>query len=154
VMWTPYPSTERHAVTDRSLAERLSTAEPPRQQGSIANPPDKRFLARAGAIPAESTSMFPRVVDGEFRLPSDPWEPDRWWRHVADDHWNAFAGVDSVREGVAPIGRSVRRAMNILMTRVSSAAISSPQPPAELPVDRINEQTSRWTAETDAWGVA
>jgi hypothetical protein len=158
VMWIPDRLRERTAVSERSVAESFSTVQPPRREGSITPPADKRFLARAVTTPAEATTTFPPEFDGGFGLPPDPWQPERWWSHVADDRWNAFAGVDagvdSVREGVAPIGRSVRRAMSILITRVTSAAISSPRPPAELPVDRINEQTSRWSAEAGSPGVA
>lgn len=79
---------------------------------------------------------------GERGLLNGSWQSVRWWNDVSDDRWDALAGVDSVREGVAPIGRSMRRAVTILMTHAARASVTSPQQAPELPADAINEQTS------------
>ncbi len=154
VMWTPYRPVERPVVSGRSIAESASAAVPSRLAGSVASRRDKGFRPEAWADRATAARLVPQNAEKEFALLVGPWQPDRWWHHVADDRWNALAGVDSVREGVAPIGRSVRRAMSILMTQVTRVPVSSPKPPAELPVDRVDEQTSDWTTETKRFGFA
>jgi hypothetical protein len=42
--------------------------------------------------------------------------PALWWRRVQDRDWigQTMPAVDSVRQGVAPLGRSLRRAVTIL----------------------------------------
>ncbi len=45
-------------------------------------------------------------------------DPARWWRHVQDRDWigQTMPAVHSVRDGVAPLGRSLLQAVAILTT--------------------------------------
>ncbi len=56
------------------------------------------------------------VESGEVLLADDKVDPVGWWRVVQDRDWVAqtMPAVRSVRDGVAPLGRSLLRAVTIL----------------------------------------
>lgn len=113
-------------------------------------PPDGGDFAPEPAGPARTSGLSNNRSDrlANAGLFDGSWRPVQWWSQVADDRWDALAGVDSVREGVAPIGRSVRRAMTILMTRTSPPSLPSTRPASESPGERLGEGSSEQTSDS------
>lgn len=78
---------------------------------------DPTTASQSETVPADETpgSPSPSVEStGESEEPSI--DPQHWWRQVQPSDWVAqsMPTVRSVREGVAPIGRSFLQAVNLL----------------------------------------
>ncbi|MCO8124198.1 hypothetical protein NHH03_20815 [Stieleria sp. TO1_6] len=72
-------------------------------------------------------------------------QSQQWWDVVQDDSWvdRTIPAVNSVRYGVAPIGRTMRRAFTILMIQAETASpLRSPVGTSDAPVIPFKEQTS------------
>jgi hypothetical protein len=72
------------------------------------------------------------------------WQSGQWWNAMSDDRWvyQTIPAVDSVRQGVAPIGRSMRQAFAILMNRTHPVPVEASGVNPEAPADSFHEQTS------------
>jgi hypothetical protein len=72
------------------------------------------------------------------------WRSSRWWTAMSDDQWvsQTIPAVTSVRLGVAPIGRSMKRALSILMLQTNSTPLSPSSATPEGGRDPFQEQSS------------
>lgn len=101
-------------------------------------------------LPAGADTPLRGTASSEQSASEDPlklaavWTPTQWWMSVAEDDWvtETMPAVDSMREGVAPIGRSMRRAMTILMTKARPTMGITPDPASELNSNGADGQTS------------
>ena len=78
------------------------------------------------------------------QAPQLAWQSGQWWSAVSDDQWvnRTIPAVNSVRIGVAPIGRSMRQAFAILMIQTNSTPISPSSVTPDAPPAEFQEQTS------------
>lgn len=76
--------------------------------------------------------------------PQLTWQSPQWWTTMSDERWvsHTIPAVTSVRLGVAPIGRSMRQALSILMIQThSKQAHPSGVTPAVAP-NQFKQQSS------------
>ena len=122
---------------------------------SLSSQPENRIIASA-ELPESSGAMAPLRSGGdetsstdspdqELANAEDPaWRSGNWWIAVADDRWvqHTLPAVDSVRQSVAPIGRSMKQAIAILMTKNRVEQIRSPVATPTIEQPTLDEQTS------------
>ena len=124
---TPQPVAIIHPPNDASTAETLPKPQASEKSNEI------------GIEAAVSNSP------GSMASTDQPmWRTTRWWAAMSDDQWvsQTIPAVTSVRQGVAPIGRSMKRALSILMLQSNSSPLS---PSSVAPVsgsDQFQEQSS------------
>ena len=102
-------------------------------------PPESEELSR---IESESPDQNPPVtMEPAGQL---VWQSSRWWTAMSDDQWvsQTLPAVTSVRLGVAPIGRSMKRALSILMIQTNSTPLSPSAGAPDGGPDQFQEQTS------------
>ena len=77
------------------------------------------------------------------------WQSEGWWTTMPDEQWVHYTmpGVDTVRQGVAPIGRSMKQAIAILMIQTQPSAVNTSPVSTEVTPEPYSEQTSRGTAQ-------
>ena len=105
-------------------------------------PPEPEALRELSRIESESPDQNPPVtVEPAGQL---VWQSSRWWTAVSDDQWvsQTIPAVTSVRLGVAPIGRSMKRALSILMIQTNSTPLSPSAGAPDGGPDQFQEQTS------------
>lgn len=103
----------------------IASAELPQQ---VDAPDSKNTAVNQNSMP----SLSPQAA---------PWQSGRWWSAMADEQWvhHTIPAVDSVRQGVAPIGRSMRQAVAILLIQSNATSIPSAAP--KIKRQPLGEQT-------------
>jgi hypothetical protein len=112
----------------------------PQETGSPPEQSSQRIVANSALAPETIVAVF----DGVRRplaVKSDA-EAEAFWGTLQSDQWmvHTMPAVNSVREGVAPIGRSVRRALAILLTDTPETSLQESPRSKEVPVDAMKEQ--------------
>ena len=101
-------------------------------------------LATSGVSPAvPPTSQNVAEFSQHNALPI--WQSGQWWSALSEDQWvsHTLPAVNSVRIGVAPVGRSMKQAFAILMIQTGQPTIETPgSMTPELQVAPYGEQTS------------
>lgn len=92
--------------------------------------------------PAEIDSLA--SADSLATTDSLAWQSEQWWNAMSDDHWvsQTLPAVNSVRIGVAPIGRSMKQAFAILMIQSDRTTMETPVISPEIQPKPDQEQTS------------
>ena len=128
----PSSTDNRYALTDSPVASTPPSRPPLRLAAPSVPPPDPSQSTADASV--SLTEMIPENVL------SDP-----WWQAVRSEGWvsQTIPAVDSVRIGVAPIGRSMKQAIAILMSHPENApASTSTLPASESDVSFPKEQTT------------
>ncbi|QDV46967.1 hypothetical protein Enr13x_68760 [Stieleria neptunia] len=116
-------------VTDGTLAHQ--TPAPP---GAVKSAPDPS-LGQPSRLPTAAIS-----------LPTS-----QWWSVVSDEPWvhHTLPAVNSVRIGVAPIGRSMKQAIAILMIQSDATRIDASNLTPTIQPEPFQEQTSTFDPDID-----
>lgn len=133
------------AIAGRWLSNDSSTGTP--ESLAVASViTDGTFASQIPASPgvaerAQATSLNEpsRPPTAAISLPTS-----QWWSVVSDEPWvhHTLPAVNSVRIGVAPIGRSMKQAIAILMIQSGSTTIDAPNLTPTIPSEPFQEQTS------------
>ncbi|WP_182868944.1 hypothetical protein [Stieleria mannarensis] len=78
------------------------------------------------------------------------WQTSQWWSAMSDEPWvdHTLPAVNSVRIGVAPIGRSMKQAMTILMIPTQATRIDASSLAPSVQAKPFQEQTSTVAPDT------
>lgn len=125
---------------------RVATAPPPSAQ-----PPKTADVGRQG-FTLDDPAFAPRPPQESFDVVAD-WSGERWWESVSEDAWllETIPAVNTVREGFAPIEKSVRRAIAILIPRGTSV---SAKPASGVPPADTEPGDERTSAAGSIWQTA
>lgn len=110
---------------------------------SVIDMPPKSISKQNWVPPAEVTKN-PAPLASAATGQQFTWQSPQWWMAMSDDQWvnHTMPAVTSVRLGIAPIGRSMKQALSILMIQSDSKQIN---PSAVTPTanpNRFEEQSS------------
>ncbi|MCS7471567.1 hypothetical protein NZK35_33375 [Stieleria sp. ICT_E10.1] len=111
---------------------------------------DGTFASQIPASPSAAKSAHEPSPGEPLQPPAQPravaisLPTSQWWSVVSDEPWvhHTLPAVNSVRIGVAPIGRSMKQAIAILMIQSGSTRIDAPNLTPTIPSKPFQEQTS------------
>ncbi|QEG02517.1 hypothetical protein Mal15_66380 [Stieleria maiorica] len=106
-----------------------------------------------GIDPADDKPADENVASTPDPLPPSAalsWQTSQWWSAMSDEPWvdHTLPAVNSVRIGVAPIGRSMKQAMAILMIQTQATTIDASSLAPSVQAKPFQEQTSTVAPET------
>ena len=119
------------AIQVRRSANPVSSTVPP-----ATSPMPQEPLPSELATDNDSVPLRPELLP--------VWQTDQWWNAVAEERWihQTLPAVDSVRVGVQPLGRTMRRAIAILMIQNETNPLNPSPESARSSSQLIREQTS------------
>ncbi|PAY19845.1 hypothetical protein CKO51_09000 [Rhodopirellula sp. SM50] len=111
---------------------------------------DGTFASQPSASPSAAESAQEPSPGEPLQPPTQPraaaisLPTSQWWSVVSDEPWvhHTLPAVNSVRIGVAPIGRSMKQAIAILMIQSGSTTIDAPNLTPAIQPEPFQEQTS------------
>ncbi len=138
------------AIAGRWLSSDPSTATP--ESSAIASVvTDGAFASQdpGSPVPVKIAQGHPQDQQSRPQASVISLQTSQWWSAVSDEPWvhHTLPAVNSVRIGVAPIGRSMKQAIAILMIQSDATRIDAPNLTPAIQPKPFQEQTSTLDSE-------